>query len=135
MAINTSLPYNSPLTDPARCPTHIEIAGYGRVPISIQTQGFFSSAFTPIVPNVPERILYCAPSRPGDVVHQPPQKLAPLLWSLMGACVGAGALVGGILLSSPVLAALGAVAWMVGILALVASVIPATRNGDEPVTV
>lgn len=130
---NSPMPLHSPLTDPKRCPTHIDVAGYGRIPVQIATKGLFSSTYTNVVPNVAERILHCTPSRPGDVVHPAPQKLAPLLWSLLGACVGASALTAGIILHGPALAALGAVALCFSFLALIVNANPEPRLGDEGV--
>ena len=127
---------NSPFFNPKTCPTHIEVDGYGRVPISIQKKSFWSDTWTAVTPDVHSRVLYTQPVHPRDMVHTPRavSPAAVLGWALL-AGLGGAAMVLGIVSQAPVLgpllAVVGALAWIIAAVNLSNLIAPPRQVGNQ----
>jgi len=123
----------SPLANPATCPTHIEVDGYGRIPVSVFTQSWLTGSPKQIRPNVHERVLFAQPVNPADMVHPPkPPSAAVTIWCLLGATLGAVACTAGVYTMSPLLAVAGGIAWLLSAVIMIGEASPEPLIGTRP---
>ena len=71
------IPQNSPLRNPRRAPSHIDIEGYGTLPITLMTQNLWSSEFKEMKLSVPRRVLYTRPIEAPALPPPVPDSLKP----------------------------------------------------------
>lgn len=130
-ASDTKIHPNSPFADPATCPTHIEVDGYGRVPINIVRKTLWSNGYTVMKPNVHERVLYTRPANAADMVHHPqPTTPSKMLGMSFLAGLGGAALAMGIAIAATMplcgvlLAVSGVLTWILSAANIMTSIAP-----------